>query len=84
MSPTLQPAQHVLVNRLAYLLKQPQIGDIVAAKDPRDGKVLIKRISREEKGRYFLMGDNPAHSTDSRTFGMIGKQNLLGKVFAII
>ena len=84
MSPTLKEGQRVFVNHLAYFFKKPQIGDLIAAKDPRDGKVLIKRISKKEKGKYFLLGDNPAHSTDSRTFGMIGKKDLLCKVFAII
>lgn len=80
MSPTLSSGQIVLVNRLAYLFKNPQKGEIVAAKDPRDGKILLKRISRIEAGKYFLVGDNPAHSTDSRTFGMIGKREIIGKV----
>ncbi|MEK7571184.1 MAG: nickel-type superoxide dismutase maturation protease [Patescibacteria group bacterium] len=80
MSITLQNGQHILVNRCAFFFKQPQVGDIVAAKDPRDGKILIKRIAKKEKQKYFLMGDNPAHSTDSRTFGMIDRKNILGKV----
>lgn len=80
MSPTLSAGQIVLVNKLAYFLKNPQKGDIVAAKDPRDGKVLIKRIHQIEGKQYFLRGDNPTHSTDSRSFGMIGKKEIIGKV----
>lgn len=31
-------------------------------------------------GCYFVMGDNRAHSTDSRDFGVIERWQLLGKV----
>lgn len=80
MSPTLKPGQVVLVNRLAYLFHKPQREDIVAVKDPRDKKVLIKRITKISNDKYFIQGDNKKYSTDSRVFGMIRKQNILGKV----
>src|SRR6266700_6075926 len=44
MLPTFKSGDTVVVNRLAYLFSNPKIGDIVACKDPRDGKTLIKRI----------------------------------------
>lgn len=80
MSPTFSEGKIVLVNKLAYLFKKPQKGEIVAARDPRDGKVLIKRIHEIEAKQYFLRGDNPTHSTDSRSFGMIGRKEIIGKV----
>jgi signal peptidase I len=80
MSPTLQDGQVVLVNRLTYLFSKPKLGDIVACRDPRDGRVLIKRITNIIRGQYFVLGDNKKGSTDSRKFGMIEKTALLGKV----
>lgn len=80
MSPTLHQGSVVLVNRLAYLWREPTIGEVVAIQDPRDGKVLIKRIANIEKEEVFVVGDNTLHSTDSRKFGMIGRQQLIGKV----
>ena len=76
MSPTLEPEDIVLVNRFST----PKLGDIVAAKDPRDGKILIKRVSKIKNNKYFVTGDNKKKSTDSRTFGWIKKKDIIGKV----
>lgn len=55
-------------------------GDVVVAGDPRDGRFILKRIEEIEGGRYFLIGDNPAESTDSRKLGWIAGKNILGRV----
>ncbi len=80
MSPTLEHNEVFLVNKLAFLFRDPQVTDIVAVKDPRDQKILIKRITKIISGRYFVMGDNKLHSTDSRKFGMLEKSAIVGKV----
>lgn len=84
MYPTLKSGQNILVNRLSYLLHEPKANNIVALKDPRDGKTLIKRIveidSAKQNAEYFVLGDNPKESTDSRTFGWIKKKDIMGKV----
>ena len=50
-----------------------QAGDIVAARRPdRPSVEIIKRIhSLVAPGQYFLTGDNPDESTDSRHFGPV-------------
>ena len=80
MSPTIAAGEYVLVNRLAFLFGSPQIGHIVALHDPRDGKILIKRITKKSGTRYFVQGDNKNSSTDSRVFGMIERNDIIGKV----
>lgn len=80
MYPTFREGNIVIVNRLAYLFSNPKINDIVAVKDPRDNKVLIKRVEKIDDGSYFVVGDNKLHSTDSREFGMIRKNLIIGKV----
>ncbi|MFZ2656170.1 MAG: signal peptidase I [Victivallales bacterium] len=35
------------------------------------------------KDEYFVLGDNSAHSLDSRMFGPIRRENVVGKVFCI-
>ena len=70
----------VLVNRMSYLFKVPQKDDIIALKDPRDGKILIKRITKKSGTKFYVQGDNTSASTDSRVFGWIGKRDIIGKV----
>ena len=82
MEPTIQAGSSVLVSSFPYLLNSPKIDDIVAVKF--DGKVLIKRVGEIEKNKYFITGDNPNDSYDSRRFGMIGRRDIIGKVIRII
>ena len=59
-------------------------GDVVLARHPyRSSVQILKRVtSIEVDGRFYLSGDNPADSADSRTFGSISKSDVLGKVVA--
>jgi nickel-type superoxide dismutase maturation protease len=81
MAPTIAAGEYVLVNRLAYLFHPPQKGDIVSLRDPRDGKMLIKRILKRKGEMYFVQGDNKVASTDSRVFGWVEKKAIIGKVW---
>lgn len=80
MSPVYRNGESVLALRFIYLFKNPQKREVVIARDPRDGKLLIKRIIQVKQGKIFLSGDNQAASTDSREFGMIDRSALVGKV----
>ena len=82
MVPTLQPGQDVLSFNWAYLGKQPRVGDIVIVKSEKS-KVkseIIKRVERVEGDQVYLVGDNQSESTDSRDFGAISINNIVGKV----
>lgn len=72
MLPTLRPGQVVVFTRG----RKPTVGDIVMIS--HDGLEKIKRIARQEHGRVYVLGDNPAASTDSRTFGWIGEEHIAG------
>jgi nickel-type superoxide dismutase maturation protease len=68
MRPTLEPGDRLLVvRRRAY-----RPGAVVALADPRDGRLLVKRVAAvTPDGRLIVTGDEPAASTDSRTFGPV-------------
>lgn len=71
------------------VLTQPnesyQIGDIVVANHPfKHSVVLIKRVREIDENGFFLIGDNPSESTDSRTLGKISIKDILGKVVQIL
>ncbi len=78
MVPTLNDGEIVLVD--PYVDIDP--GDLVLAEHPfRSNSKIIKRIKRvEADGRLFLTGDNPSESTDSRTFGTVSIESVIGKV----
>ncbi len=78
MEPRIKNGEEVLVTGIIYLFKKPKISDIVAFK--KDKKVLIKRIIRIDGDKYFVAGDNTNDSLDSKTFGLISKKQILGKV----
>ena len=81
MIPELSHGDEILVDARAYLQLPPQVGDIVVASRPDQADVtIIKRVTAvEENGNLILLGDNPASSTDSRTFGSVPPENILGK-----
>jgi signal peptidase I len=41
------------------------------------------QVIRVPEGHYFALGDNSAHSADSRQWGFIPKKDLVGKAFMI-
>lgn len=65
MSPTLLPGDRLLAMRA-----RPRAGDVVLAPDPWvPSRELIKRVATTDARGIHLRGDNPASSTDARTFG---------------
>lgn len=80
MEPTFQSGQTLLVSGIPYLFRKPKVGDVVVVNDPRDGRLLLKRLTKVDNEKYIVAGDNPKASTDSRAFGPTGKQAILGRV----
>lgn len=82
MTPALSPGERVLVNKAAYWFSRPRAGDVVVVRDPREpARLLIKRIDGTADGEgYRVLGDNPDASTDSRVFGLVRRELILGKV----
>jgi nickel-type superoxide dismutase maturation protease len=80
MEPFIKNNSLVLTSGVPYLFKNPKINDIVAFKEDKDGIILIKRITKNEKDGYFVQGDNKSDSLDSRQLGRISKRQIIGKV----
>ncbi len=75
MSPTLQSGDHLLVLRLT-----PRPGRLVVVRDPRQpSRILVKRCTAVGDGTVEVQGDNTAHSTDSRTFGVVPRRLMIGR-----
>ncbi len=82
MMPLLQPGEEILVDIKAYEKKLPQLGDLVIAVHPNYPNLrLIKRVAQvSEDGYCFLIGDNTSASTDSRSFGLVALEQIVGRV----
>ena len=95
MLPHYRNGEVVIILKAAYGLRagsryavrwgRPAEGDVVAALRPDTGEMVIKRIG-EIRGEpaspfYFLVGDNGLESIDSREFGPLPLNDIVGKVF---
>lgn len=121
MQNTLHSNQFVLVNKLAYLFRAPERGDIIVFHEPdQTDRDLIKRVIglpgdtikldsthvwvngvqlnepyitntynpgaqalTVPAGDYFVMGDNRPVSEDSRYFGFVPKDYIVGKAVLV-
>jgi len=77
MLPTLKDGEAVMI----VATKSIKPGDVVLADHPYKTSVkMVKRVHAiDDEGRYSLTGDNPAESTDSRTFGSLSLEYIQGK-----
>ena len=77
MRPTLEPGDRVLCVRS----RRVRVHDLVALRDPRDGRLLVKRVRAVDAASRAVTveGDNPASSTDSRVFGAVDRRDVVGR-----
>ena len=54
------------------------ISDVVAVKD--SSGLMLKRIKDIKEDNFHIVGDNLNDSFDSRDFGLIKRQDVIGKV----
>lgn len=82
MQPTLLPGDLVLVDPRAYVALMPRVGEIVLARHPYQTDLsIIKRVAViTPERRLVLHSDNPHAGSDSRQFGTISQQRLIGRV----
>ena len=78
MRPTLQPGDRLFV----FQWPRPRPGDLVVLKEP-DAQLTfaVKRVaSLEPNGDVIVHADNPNVSRDSREFGPVPRQLIVGRV----
>jgi nickel-type superoxide dismutase maturation protease len=81
MAPRL-PSGALVVARPIDGVTPLRVGDVVVARRPdRPELEIIKRIQAiDVNGTIFLVGDNPASSTDSRQFGPVTREQIVARV----
>ena len=94
MLPRYRGGEVVLILKAAYGIRlsghylvrwaDPLPGDVVAVERKNPRQLIIKRIgetrSQDGEVRYFLIGDNPIESIDSRDFGPVAFEHIIGRV----
>lgn len=80
MRPTLHPGDWLVVAHAMPI----RVGRIVVAQRPdRPDLLIIKRVHQQaDDGSWWLAGDNPHASDDSRTFGTVTPNLIRGVVVA--
>ena len=77
MIPTLAPDETVLIRWGSQVC----IGQVVVALRPdRPESLIVKRLIRGTDQGWWLEGDNPGASDDSRSFGPVPSQCIVGRV----
>jgi len=91
MEPAIRDGSVLIVSRISYGLQlpsnkyllrwgQPKKGEVVVFYTP-SGELAVKRcVMSAENGTFYAEGDNSIVSYDSRSYGPILTDNIIGKV----
>ena len=85
MKGTISEGNYVTYKKINQKKPDLKIGDIVVASHPiTKSKLIIKRIHAIYENKFDLRGDNLLFSTDSREWGLIELDLIIGKVEKIL
>ena len=95
MVPAIKPGTILLVCRIFYGIKLPgsqnyllrwgipKEGDVVVFYTPL-GETAVKRCGKSpEDGFFYAIGDNSSYSYDSRNYGFVSNDSVIGRVLRI-
>ncbi|MDR2159451.1 MAG: S26 family signal peptidase [Treponema sp.] len=95
MAPAIKPGTVLFVSRLVYGLRvpwkdryllrwsAPREGDVVVFYTPA-GDLAVKRCREvRDRGEFMALGDNSLQSYDSRSYGPVSPDRIIGKVLGV-
>jgi signal peptidase I len=95
MMPAIKPGTVLLISKVEYGFRfpwsdtyfiwwaRPKEGDVVVFYTPR-GEIAVKRcVDITEKNEFVALGDNSQQSFDSRSYGPIPLDRIIGKAIGI-
>jgi signal peptidase I len=95
MIPAIQSGTILLVSRIAYGIQfpwadtyiirwsMPKMGDIVVFYTPLNTLAVKRYAGTMEGGKFIALGDNTVDSLDSRSYGPVPVDHIIGKVLGI-
>jgi nickel-type superoxide dismutase maturation protease len=90
MHPTLKPGQFILLDTWVYQQQAPEQKDVVVFEHDTENLWLVKRIANwpdeqlQHNDLFYVLGDNPSASRDSRSLGGIEQEQVVGKVKLVL
>jgi nickel-type superoxide dismutase maturation protease len=80
LSPEYGEGDYVVLTTIPFFLNRIRVGDVIVFRHPEVG-VMIKKVSAFEAGEGgYLVSGMHAHSVDSRQFGPVAREAVIGKV----
>ena len=80
MEPSAREGDFVFVWKLVF---SPKKEDVVVFCSPISNELFLKRVAKIQQDSCWLQGDNALDSQDSRQFGWVPKEAILGKAYVI-
>jgi signal peptidase I len=94
MYPSVKPGNILVISRLVYGFRLPWMKNyIVRWSAPKEGEVVVfytpsgglavKRCMEITEGYFMALGDNSPQSFDSRSYGAVPADHIIGKVLGV-
>ena len=80
LSPMYQDGDYVLVVTIPFFLNRIRVGNIIVFRQEYYGLMIKKVEEISSNGAMFFVLGTQANSTDSRKFGRIMREDIIGKV----
>ena len=80
MSPTLKEGDKIFFKKYLINKSNLKVGQIVIFRHPIQDRIQIKRIKQIKENCIEVIGDNSKDSTDSKSFGFIQNEKIIGIV----
>lgn len=92
MVPTFHDGDYLIINEIGYRFEEPKRDDVVVFRYPKNpSQFYIKRIAylpgetindtNLGEDEYYVLGDNKNASSDSRYWGPVKKNLIIGRAF---
>lgn len=76
MAETWKTGDYVLVNKLTFVIRKPQIGDAIIFRSPKDAsEYLVGRITSKTQENFYLVGRS------NREEFVIKSSDIVGRIF---
>lgn len=88
MMPLCKEGDFILLDKLSYFVFRPRVGDVVVLRHPQEERrLLLKYVVKEKldgnRMFYWVEGVNKPESSDSRNFGWVPRELVLGRAIVV-